>query len=163
MNQENQFYNNQGNMGGNVNSNGIPSTPIMQSQNTNIVGNASGIPSTPIIESANPNMTSIEPMNQQMAMMGGTLTPEVSAYSEVSKAPMVENSIENQSSSISVANDVVPEPYVSQIEEVDNTEYMMSENIDLERRNKAGIRFIIIFGLLILIFIILLPFINTLF
>ena len=76
---------------------------------------------------------------------------------------MVENSIENQSSSISVANDVVPEPYVSQIEEVDNTEYMMSENIDLERRNKAGIRFIIIFGLLILIFIILLPFINTLF
>ena len=54
MNQENQFYNNQGNMGGNVNSNGIPSTPIMQSQNTNIVGNASGIPSTPIIESANP-------------------------------------------------------------------------------------------------------------
>lgn len=35
--------------------------------------------------------------------------------------------------------------------------------LDLERRNKSGLRFIIMFGLMVLIFIILLPFLVTLF
>lgn len=89
-----------------------------------------------------------EPMNQQMAMMGNISV-------EAPPASTLNIGVVNP------LNGAIEVPDEEEEEELPREK--TAAEIELERRNKSGLRFVAIFGLMVLIFILLLPFLVTLF
>lgn len=84
------------------------------------------------------------------------MQPVYESIPNMSANPNAEPASIHLSDDISDSEDYEAEPNYIIAEEISKTE----ADLDLERRNRSGVRFIIILGLLLLIFIILLPFIS---
>lgn len=149
---------------------GMPETNIIDPSFTNQVnGQESNQQATMLnvemgasVASGNPSGMNMEQMNQQVGMPSGMIATAEN-QNVVSNNPQFSMMENNGSSSIGDINPLTGGLEQS-IPETENEGYEVSSDVDadLEKRNKAGMRFIIIFGLLVLIFIILLPFIDSL-
>lgn len=95
------------------------------------------------------------PEENPVAASPNTYTPEENV------PVMQENpNVKVASINLNAASDLNQEEDYEELEEYIEPE-KTEEDLDLERRNRSGMRFLVIFGLIVLIFILLLPFLIT--
>lgn len=146
-----------------------PAVPLEASDNGVMFQNAGGVGrAVANTEYAGASMPTVDvtpaQVNVQMPAVGPASSDvTVAPYMPEENVPIMQENPNVKVAPINLnATDIInQEEDYEELEEEYAEPVKTEEDIDLEKRNRSGMRFIVIFGLIILIFILLLPFLIT--